>query len=323
VTVHVDDVNDEWPTFVSSDGVTATTSYVFHVVENDKPGGTLIGTVIAKDYDATPPNNRIQYSFVVSVGQALAISWEQFVLDADTGDMYIRAPLDREYQSIYTVKVAAFDCGHPTAMTSVAVVTVHVEDENDNDPTIEFPLPSNSTVDVSSRAPVGYPIVRVIARDSDAGRNARLTYSVIQNGDLFRIDQHSGVVSVNNKFTSGAVYPLMVVVTDGGIKPRSSSASFTVHINSSLPFPVHAEAGDFSMSPAEVVRFGLIASSGVVLLLVVIILIAIVVTRRQICVTGSEKTRPRLAAAHVLTSDNVEQKSELGEETPPTTVCCG
>ena len=37
VTVFIDDVNDEWPTFVKSDGVTTTTIYVFRVVENDKP----------------------------------------------------------------------------------------------------------------------------------------------------------------------------------------------------------------------------------------------------------------------------------------------
>lgn len=319
VDVFIDDVNDERPMFVAADGLTATTSYSFRLVENETPGGTLIGTVTARDMDATPPNNRIQYSFVASTttgGGLLPMrTWEQFVLDSDTGDIYIRSALDREQQSVYVVKVTAFDAGRPTPMTSSAMVTIHVDDVNDNDPSFEFPLPCNGSVSVSSRTPVGHEIARVAAHDPDAGRNARLTYRVIQHGGWFRMDPDSGSLYVEMRFADDAEYQLVVVVSDAGDKPRSATASLIVHINGSLPFPVHAVAGDVIMSPAEVVRFGLIASGGAILLLAILVLVAVAIARRRTdCCDVGEKHRRRVTSQQTLSAGYDEQPQQQQQQ---------
>lgn len=324
IDVMIDDSNDEIPMFVSAaDGITKTINYSFQVYENNSPGGTPIGSVMARDLDATIANNRIQYSFVTMAGQSLSRTWDKFVLDSDTGDIYTSAPLDRETQSVYVVKVAAFDTGQPRPMTSTATVVIHVDDVNDNDPVIVYPSLSNGSLTVSNRVPVGHPMVRVVAHDSDSGRNAQLTYRLVQHASHFRIESENGVLFVTSKLTDEAEYQLVVVVSDSGREPRSASAALAVRVNSSLPFPVHAAAGDVIMSPAEVVRFGLIMT-GVGVLLVLLVVVVVFIKRWTICCQvrggGSTKARRRLAAVHMLTSGDFDRKSELIETSPSATV---
>jgi len=74
------------------------------------------------------------------------------------------------------------------ARSDVTVVTVHVDDVNDNAPTFVFPNSVNNTVHVTSAAlsatssGPGHLLVAVCeATDPDDGPNARLTYEIVTN----------------------------------------------------------------------------------------------------------------------------------------------
>jgi len=75
----------------------------------------------------------------VFVGRSLAEHSEIFRLDADTGIVTIRRPLDFEVRQFYRLFIAASDLGDVyggARMTSHALVEITVIDINDNAPVI-------------------------------------------------------------------------------------------------------------------------------------------------------------------------------------------
>lgn len=151
-----------------------------------------------------------------------------------------------------------------TSGTTADVIVV-VVDQNDNSPTVVYPSRSNRTVHVPSRAVVGHPVARVIARDPDAGDNGRLTYEIVSvsivhapdesalpGGDvirrrfvnyedddgfasaavpseLFRIDPDRGLILVARSFIDfhldWMTFDIHISVVDNGSPPLRASPS--------------------------------------------------------------------------------------------------
>ncbi|KAG6439532.1 hypothetical protein O3G_MSEX000851, partial [Manduca sexta] len=143
---------------------------------------------------------------------------ETFAIDANSGALTTRVPLDRERRAEWEVPVTASDGGGLLRHTTVRV---RVADLNDNAPA--FPLREYRAA-VRCDRPVGAPFLTLVAADPDAGDHARLTYSVYE-GDarsdaagLFAVDARTGALSFARDATPFASRALQVWVRarDGG-----------------------------------------------------------------------------------------------------------
>lgn len=120
---------------------------------------------------------------------------ETFAIDAQSGALTTRVPLDRERRAEWEVPVLASDGGGLLRHTAVRV---RVADLNDHAP--EFPLREYRAAVRADRAPRA-PFLTLAAADADAGDNARLTYSLYEGelhsdaAGLFAVDPLTGALS--------------------------------------------------------------------------------------------------------------------------------
>ena len=101
VIITVLDVNDERPQFLEA-------RYRFNISENEG-AGTRVGSVAAEDADAEP-NNGVEYALVGGKvggggGGKEGEMGELFAVDAQSGAITTRRPLDREEKEVYQVDI--------------------------------------------------------------------------------------------------------------------------------------------------------------------------------------------------------------------------
>ncbi|XP_076018978.1 protocadherin-20 [Genypterus blacodes] len=174
IRVLVVDVNDNTPHFLQS-------HYKMEVRENNQPGEPLL-KVSASDADSGH-NGRVTYR----LGEHTAAV---FNMDSVTGQLSVSAPLDRERQDVHRFTVVAQDGGSPPS-ESVATVSVHVVDQNDNAPVFVnhhfvFFIPEN----VPPFAQVG----RIGVTDPDEGENGNIGLSVVNGSGSFVLDNSKGTL---------------------------------------------------------------------------------------------------------------------------------
>ena len=179
VYVTVDDANDNSPKFGPSCRDIA-------IPENSNH--SFVHAIVANDEDLGS-NGRVSYS----LGSDGAAGDGKFRIERDTGRLFA-LPMDREERERYELIVFAVDHG-PERRTSKCEFTVRVADENDNDPTFTQSIYSAS---VREDIPGGTEVLRVVASDADAGRNAAITYSIeaaaSPSAFAFSIDPRTGAI---------------------------------------------------------------------------------------------------------------------------------
>ncbi|KAG0421044.1 hypothetical protein HPB47_003051 [Ixodes persulcatus] len=198
VVVSVLDVNDHSPKFRDS-------CHPLYVPENNEL--KVIHTLVASDEDVGP-NADIVYS--ITDGNA----GNKFGVDSRTGRLSSR-PLDREMQSQFHLTVLARDQGSPPR-SGTCNMTVHVLDQNDNDPQFEH---SEYSATVPEDAPVNTTVLVVKATDHDEGSNGHVTYSLgNETASLFNIDSDTGVITTAGVFDreKKARYMFEVRASDSG-----------------------------------------------------------------------------------------------------------
>ena len=243
VVLNVLDDNDEVPTFVRS-------SYVFHVPENRTPGST-VGRVRATDADLSGQHRAVFYSLEGHDSRAFRVA-------ARTGELFVRAALDREEQPVWRFRARASNdplFGARSSRGSVDVV-VHVADVNDHFPVVRRPRRDNATFVVRQLLPVGHVVTRVEATDADDGQNARLSFAIINGGGdavdgrragtsgrdegpLFVIDEVSGDITTSRHIRRDDVgrYTLLVAVSDAGLPRRLTTTHVVVIVNVTGHYP--------------------------------------------------------------------------------------
>ena len=156
-----------------------------------------------------------------------------FSIMADTPQLFLSAPLDREATPTYLITLIATELrtGGGSGRSTRANLTVLVGDINDNAPVL---LDVSDPVTVSDATPPGLPIFSVQCSDSDAGSNAELQYSLAAD-DLFTIHPNNGTVSPTSSLTltSGtftSLHQLEVCCMDRGIPPLSNTTNVTITI---------------------------------------------------------------------------------------------
>ncbi|NWQ65768.1 PCDC2 protein, partial [Neopipo cinnamomea] len=254
VQIHIDvvDANDNAPVFNQS-------TYKASVRENT-PSGTLVARISAYDLD-DGPNGDIVYSFSSHTPAKVR---ELFALDSATGELRVKGQLDYEEAKLYEIYLQAKDKGAVPGVAHCKVL-VEVVDVNDNAPEVTVtsvysPVPEDAApgtvvallsvtdsdshdngqdsydVYVLENNMPGIPILNVSATDPDLGRNAHLSYTLLQGdptvGHLFSINRENGTLYLLTSldYEDRVEFSMMVQVQDGGFPPLATNVSVSVFV---------------------------------------------------------------------------------------------
>lgn len=207
------DRNDNAPSF-------SRRSYQASVSEGLPPGAQVL-RLSASDPDEGP-NGHVTYSLTEDSSHGA------FSVDSLTGAIRTTRSLDRESRAQYTLRAVATDGCSQGPLTSVASVTVQVEDVNDNVPVCEH-NPVNAWVSV--RTPPNQVVATVTAEDGDRGENGTVQFALSDEGNLFDINSETGEISLRRRVRAGfSRRKLEVVVSDRGQPVLTSTCLVFIHL---------------------------------------------------------------------------------------------
>ncbi|XP_020490179.1 protocadherin-8 isoform X1 [Labrus bergylta] len=236
VVIDIVDVNDNAPEISikpmtsSSDGV----AYITEAAASD----SFVALISTSDRDSGS-NGYVRISL---------LGHEHFTLQQAYGDSFMiitSTTLDREKIPEYNLTVVAEDVGSPPFKT-VRQYTIRVTDENDNPP-----LFSKSFYEVSvmeNNIPGSY-VTTVVARDPDVGKNAKVSYTLIdsevQGGSMLStyvsVDSLSGSLYTLRSFDFETLQQIELVIQaeDRGSPALSSISTIrikVVDLNDNFPY---------------------------------------------------------------------------------------
>lgn len=123
-------------------------------------------------------------------------------------------PLDRELIPSFLITIEARDQGNPSR-NSTALLQVNVLDANDNSPRLDTVV-----ANVTEEQPTGEFVTRIVAVDSDLGKNGEIKYSLTIRGEQsLRINPDTGEVTTRVKFDyeQKRNHTFKIIATDKGI----------------------------------------------------------------------------------------------------------
>ncbi|XP_049940241.1 cadherin-related tumor suppressor-like [Schistocerca serialis cubense] len=187
-------------------------------VSEELPAGPApLAVLAASDPDL---EGELRFSLLPPPGAPAAA--DRFALDARSGALTLRAPLDREAADEYVLVVRLSD----GVQHSDTAITVRVTDTNDNPPV--FPEAAYS-FDMPENAARGARVGEVCARDLDQGVNGHISYSVVSDwaNDVFSLHPQTGVFTLTARldYEEVAHYIFVVQAQDSGRPPLSSTVS--------------------------------------------------------------------------------------------------
>lgn len=196
-------------------------SYQVIVPENEPLSSTIL-TVSAADRD-TGPNGMIRYS--ISGGNER----KEFAVDAISGAVTIRQPLDYDTVQEYHLNITAEDLGFKPKKAT-AMLTITLTDINDNIPI--FNQTQNQAYIAENSPPNSY-VYSVVATDIDSPKNAIIQYSIVGGSgkDLFSVDLRSGVVKskIIFDYEENNLYTLNIIASNPD-STMYSATELTVYI---------------------------------------------------------------------------------------------
>ncbi|NP_571284.2 protocadherin-8 precursor [Danio rerio] len=263
--VDIIDVNDNAPEIIIKP-MTSTSDGVAFITEAAAEE-SFVALISTSDKDSGP-NGYVRTSLE---------GHEHFKLQqaySDTFMIITTTTLDRESISEYNLTVISEDLGTPPFKT-VKHYTIRITDENDNPP-----LFSKSIYDVSvieNNIPGSY-MTTVVARDLDAGKNGKVSYSLVESkapdgssiSTFVSVDPHSGSLYTLRSFDFETLKDVQfsVKATDKGFPSLSSTTLIQVRVvddndnfpyftypvlrnnSAEIPIPMNANAGYLALKVA-------------------------------------------------------------------------
>ncbi|MEE6478655.1 hypothetical protein FKM82_011930 [Ascaphus truei] len=220
----ISDVNDNPPIFEKA-------NYIAYVPENNPPG-TSIHSVLASDLDLNK-NSQIIYSILNINIKDIPVS-SYVSINSVTGVIYAQHSFDYEQLREFQIQVMAKD-GGSSPLSSNVTLKICIIDKNDNAPKILYPSPDTEDTVLFEFIPhsseKGYLVTKVIAVDADSGRNAWLSYHLLQvtEQSFIIIGQHTGEIRMVRTFQDKDTLRqrAVIMVKDNG----DPSLSATVTLN--------------------------------------------------------------------------------------------
>ncbi|CAG5873449.1 unnamed protein product [Menidia menidia] len=191
------------------------------MVREDQAVGSSVFQVRARDGD-TGLNGCVLFCF--SDGNRET----RFNINMENGIMTVLYPLDREKVDRYFLNITIYDQGTPQ-MSNWRVLTVIIEDVNDNDP--QFDQDAYSAV-APENSDIGMEIIKITAFDRDVGQNGQLSYAMLTSVSQFGIDSESGSVFVASQLDreSTPMFILKIEVKDKAERGTRRSSVTTLRI---------------------------------------------------------------------------------------------
>ncbi|XP_056378995.1 neural-cadherin-like [Hyla sarda] len=170
LVINVVNLNDEPPVFTQSE-------YHDSILEEVTDLPVLVLQVSATDPDYEADQSALRYTLH---GQGAS---SEFVIDQLNGKIYMHKTLDREQRSTWRFLVLATD-ENGEGLTGFADVIIDIKDVNDNPPMFLCTYDGCFMGYIPENSPADTTIMEMTALDLDdpkAGKNAILTYSIVQN----------------------------------------------------------------------------------------------------------------------------------------------
>ncbi|XP_023648876.1 protocadherin-9 isoform X2 [Paramormyrops kingsleyae] len=244
VRVRLEDENDNPPIFTQP-------VIELAVMENNKRG-LFLTTISAMDEDSGK-NAEIVYQ--------LGPNASFFDLDRKTGILTASRVFNREDQERFLFTVTARDNGTPPLQSQAAVI-VTVQDENDNSPKFTH---NHFQFFVSENLPKYSTVGVITVTDADAGENAAVMLSILNDDENFILDPFSGVIKSNVSFDreQQSSYTFDVRAMDGGRPPCSSAAKVTINVidvNDNTPIVIYPPSNtSFKLVPLSSIPGSVVA----------------------------------------------------------------
>ncbi|XP_039606214.1 protocadherin-23 [Polypterus senegalus] len=219
VSVTVQDVNDHTPWFLDD--------FIVIGINENLPLDTTVFTFNAKDGDGSLYNSALQYSITSNIRNDIP-----FYIDPSKGTLTTSGSIDREESQLFILQVTATDYAvNPQDQRSCSLTAkIIILDDNDNSPIFVTPHITYILED----AEIGSLVHHIIARDSDVGRNARVSYSILHGNELgvFALDETAGFLSLASHLDYETIntYILHIVAFDSGDPALSSTQTLTVSV---------------------------------------------------------------------------------------------
>ncbi|XP_068506773.1 protocadherin gamma-C5 isoform X23 [Syngnathus scovelli] len=218
VQVDVMDFNDNTPEIVLTSQPKP--------VREDAQSGTVVALISARDLDSGN-NGNVTLHLKRGCPFALKSSFSNNYALVTSG------ALDRENVSVYNIEITATDAGSPP-LSSKKVIAVSITDVNDNPPQFSQSL---YNVYLKENGVAGSILYSVSASDPDAGKNAKLSYSIVDSkvhdvsvSSYVYVNSENGSIYSMHSFDyeKVKVFQVLVEAKDQGSPSLSSSA--TVHV---------------------------------------------------------------------------------------------
>ncbi|XP_077869084.1 protocadherin Fat 4-like [Saccoglossus kowalevskii] len=220
VTITVRSENDFPPVFAQA---TDTVTW-----SEDTPIGTVLYTAVATD-DDTGEHGTLYY--FITDGDPDVV----FLMDKNTGEISLNLYLDHETVNSYDLEITAYDnedINAADALNDVMILTIVVDDENDNRPLFGQ---DQYTINIDENIAIGTNIITVVATDEDAGVNSDIQYSIVAGvgQDNVEINPTTGVVSTvaDIDYEMYVMYSLMIEAVDGGTPSLTGYTNIQISVN--------------------------------------------------------------------------------------------
>ena len=224
VVINIVDANDNPPVF---------TSALYNVtIREDAAVMSPVVRVRALDAD-DGLNGEVFYQFS---DQTNANSLQVFGINQESGEIFVRHPLDYESETTYHLVVTAMDKG-PNSIPTFAKVIIHVTDVNDFSPRVTVnSLTSTGDVSVRENADPEAFVAYVSVEDLDQGSSGVVSCHIPDNKSMpFRLvemyEQEYQVLTTavfDHEIQSEHV--LSIECQDQGFPPLTTTERITVHI---------------------------------------------------------------------------------------------
>jgi DNA primase len=205
---------------------------VFTISENT-PAQTLIGSLIAKDFDF---NQTLTYSIVSgNINNA-------FTINPGNGILKVNNPeaINFEITEYFSLVVSVQDNGLGN-LTTFSTITVALLDVN------EPPVMENQALSVIENPVPGTQIGFLRAKDPDKGQKVKYMIASGNDGYVFNVNDTSGLISVADPsklaYGRSPLFALTIIAQDNGIDSLSTLSVVTINVvkDSSQSKPAGAE----------------------------------------------------------------------------------